>query len=107
MRTANYPTPRVWKKFSLNVITSCSFRFRQRREAEETELEPDEIDYREDTGDVYHLPPPEPLPFDEYGLQVSYRVPAPFQRSEAEEPFEINYVRFFFITYKVFAWNCF
>jgi len=49
------------------------------------------FDYREDTGDVYHLPPPEPLAFDEYGLPMTYRIPPPLHRNEMDDSFDINY----------------
>lgn len=44
-----------------------------------------------ETQDVNRLPPPEPLPCDEYGNQISVRVPPPLAREN--EPFLINYVR--------------
>jgi len=78
-----YPICRAW-------IQNKPHAHRQKRDADEPEFDPDEIDYREDNGDVYHLPPPEPLPYDEYGLQMTYRVPPPIQR-ETEEGFDINY----------------
>jgi len=82
--TPLYPICRAW-------IQNKPHASRQRREPEEPEYEPEELDYREDTGEVFHLQPPEPLPYDEYGCQISYRVPPPLGPSDLDEPFDINY----------------
>jgi len=55
----------------------------------EDESEDSEMDYRDDTEEVYRLPPPEPLPYDEYGNQISVRIPPPLPRTDDE--LEINY----------------
>jgi hypothetical protein len=60
-----------------------------------TTTEPDnesvasEQEYREEGDDVYRLPPPEPLPVDEYGNPISIRIPPPLPRTDEE--FDINY----------------
>jgi len=79
-----YPICRAW-------IQNKPHAFRVKRETEKTEEDPEEMDYREDTGEVFHLPQPEPLPYDEYGLQMTCRIPALLPRPELDEPFNINY----------------
>jgi len=48
------------------------------------------LEYQGETEEVYRLPAPEPLPYDEYGSQLRVRVPPPLPRDS--EDFDINYV---------------
>lgn len=49
-----------------------------------------ELEYQGETEEVYRLPPPEPLPYDEYGQLIRVRVPPPLPREG--DDFDINYV---------------
>jgi hypothetical protein len=63
---------------------------RQPKREEETESNGSEMEYQGDTEEVYKLPAPEPLPYDEYGNQIRVRVPPPLAKENEE--FDINYV---------------
>jgi len=79
--TPLYPICRAW-------IQNKPHLSRQRR-ADDGDSDSSEMEYREDSDEVYHLPPPEPLPYDEYGDLISYRIPPLLPR--IDEPFDIDY----------------
>ena len=70
-------------------IKTLSFSTSQHASESDNESEASDT-FREETDDVFRLPPPEPLPYDEFGVQMSFRVPPPLERSD--EAFDINYV---------------
>lgn len=81
-----------WLKVDSNLyllpIISPRGGARQEEEREEQEQQEIEIQHTE-TQDVTKLPPPNPLPCDDYGNQISLRIPTPLAREN--EPFLINY----------------
>ena len=87
-------------------MLTCVFRNAKKaaaaKEIEKVDLDISDLELTKEEGsrDVYRLPPPEPLPIDEYGRQISIRVPPPLPRPEDEPPFDINYVSSFSQTSK-------
>lgn len=63
---------------------------KQAKRDDDLESNLSDLEYQGETEDVYRLPPPEPLPYDEYGNLIRIRVPPPLPREG--DDFDINYV---------------
>jgi len=61
------------------------------RPSDDNDSEISESEIPEETDEIHRLPPPDPLPVDDYGNQMRMRIPPPLDR-ESTEPFEIDYV---------------
>ncbi|ODN00947.1 Protein lin-37 [Orchesella cincta] len=81
--TPLYPICRAW-------MQNKPHNPRGARGEEEKEEEPqNDLEMHGETPEVHRLPPPEPLPCDDYGTPISVRIPPPLPKDN--EPFCINY----------------
>jgi len=79
--TPLYPICRAWMQNKPHQ--------RQPKRDDDVESTVSELEYQGETEEVYRLPAPEPLPYDEFGNLIRVRVPPPLPREG--DDFDINY----------------